>query len=86
VQVPADMVFGLPFGISFLGTAFSEPKLIQLASGFEAATQVRRKNPPTFAPTMPSNNITGTTPRPPKPASDGRESKGENKAKPVRRM
>jgi len=61
VQVPAGMVFGLPFGISFLGTAFSEPKLIKLASGFEAVTQVRSKNPPTFAPTTPSNNISGTT-------------------------
>src|SRR5438876_12452364 len=26
-------------GISFLGTAFSEPTLIRLASGFDAATQ-----------------------------------------------
>src|SRR5205085_792442 len=36
VQVPAGMVFGAPLGISFFGTAFSEPKLIKLASGFEA--------------------------------------------------
>jgi amidase len=86
VQVPAEMVFGLPFGISFFGTAFSEPKLIQLASGFEAATQVRRKNPPTFAPTMPSNNISGTTPRPPKHGSEPRELKGEDKAKRPHRL
>ncbi len=61
VQVPAGMVFGAPLGISFFGTAFSEPTLIRLASGFEAATQVRAKNLPTFAQTLPSNNIQGTT-------------------------
>lgn len=71
IQVPAAMVFGLPFGISFLGTAFSEPKLIKLASGFEAATQVRAKNPPTFAVTTPSNNIEGTT-LPLRPRGDDR--------------
>ena len=61
VQVPAGMVFGAPLGISFFGTAFSEPKLIKLASGFEAATQVRAHNLPTFAPTVPFNHIAGTT-------------------------
>jgi amidase len=61
VQVPAGMVFGAPLGMSFFGTAFSEPTLIRLASGFEAATQVRAKNLPTFVPMLPSNNIQGTT-------------------------
>ena len=61
VQVPAGMTFGVPLGISFFGTAFSEPTLIKLASGFEAATQVRAHNLPTFAPTVPFNNIQGTT-------------------------
>jgi amidase len=65
VQVPAGIVFGAPLGISFFGTAFSEPTLIKLASGFEAATQVRAHNLPTFADTVPSNNIQGTTPTPP---------------------
>ncbi len=65
VQVPAGIVFGTPLGISFFGTAFSEPTLIKLASGFEAATQVRAHNLPTFAPTVPFNNIQGTTVRPP---------------------
>jgi len=65
VQVPAAMVFGAPMGISFFGTAFSEPTLIKLASGFEAATQVRAHNLPTFAPTVPLNNIAGTTLMPP---------------------
>jgi amidase len=61
VQVPAGMVFGTPLGISFFGTAFSEPTLIRVASGFEAISQVRAHNPPTFAPTIPDTNITGTT-------------------------
>ena len=61
VQVPAGVVFGVPFGISFFGTAFSEPTLIKLASGYEAATQARAHNLPTFSPTVPFNNIQGTT-------------------------
>jgi len=61
VQVPAGMVFGIPLGISFFGTAFSEPTLIRLASGFEAVTHVRADNPPTFASTVPSDHIDGTT-------------------------
>src|SRR6266478_5204103 len=59
VQVPAGMVFGVPLGISFFGTAFSEPTLIKLASGYEAATQVRAHNLPTFAPTVPFDHIKG---------------------------
>jgi amidase len=65
VQVPAGIVFGAPLGISFFGTAFSEPTLIKLASAFEAATHVRAHNLPTFADTVPFNNIQGTTPKPP---------------------
>lgn len=61
VQVPAGEVFGIPLGISFFGTAFSEPTLIKLASGFEAATHARAKNLPTFAPTIPDDHIAGTT-------------------------
>jgi amidase len=61
VQVPAAMVFGAPMGISFFGTAFSEPTLIKLASGFEAFTQVRAHNLPTFARTVPFDHINGTT-------------------------
>jgi amidase len=60
VQVPAGMVFGIPLGVSFFGTAFSEPLLIKLASGFEAVTHVRADNPPTFAPTIPNDHIDGT--------------------------
>jgi amidase len=73
VQVPAGMVDGVPLGISFFGTAFSEPTLIKLASGFEAATQVRAHNLPTFAGYTPFNNIQGTTPT----------TKGSKKIKPA---
>jgi amidase len=66
VQVPAGMVFGIPLGISFFGTAFSEPKLIKLASGFEAVTEARAHNLPTFAPTVPNYDIAGTSLNPPK--------------------
>jgi amidase len=65
VQVPAGMVFGVPLGISFIGTAFSEPTLIKLASGFEAVTKVRAHNLPTFAATIPNDHIAGTTLVPP---------------------
>src|SRR5712691_7343088 len=42
VTVPAGYVFGLPFGISFFGAAYSEPKLIKFAYAFEQAAKVRR--------------------------------------------
>jgi len=61
VQVPAGVVFGVPMGISFFGTAFSEPTLIKLASGFEAVTHVRAHNLPTFARTVPFDHISGTS-------------------------
>jgi amidase len=84
VQVPSGMVFGVPLGISFFGTAFSEPTLIKLASGYEAATQVRAKNLPTFSPTVPFNNIQGTTVRaPPKsPEQDRQEKREQSKRRP----
>jgi amidase len=62
VQVPAGVVFGAPLGMSFFGTAFSEPTLIKVASGFEAVTQVRAHNLPTFADTVPDRHIQGTGP------------------------
>src|SRR2546426_111726 len=51
IHVPMGFVFGVPVGISFMGTAFSEPMLITLASGFEHVTQARRT--PQFLRTLP---------------------------------
>lgn len=82
VQVPAAMVFGAPMGISFFGTAFSEPTLIKLASGFEAATQVRAHNLPTFAATVPFNNIAGTTLVPPHQRNKPPKDSGSKAARP----
>ena len=48
INVPAGFSFGLPIGITFMGSAFTEPKLIKIASGFEAATRARK--PPKFIP------------------------------------
>lgn len=51
VTVPAGYTFGLPVGITFMASAWSEPLLIKLASGFEAANPVRQA--PTYLPTLP---------------------------------
>lgn len=55
ITVPAGYVFGLPFGISFFGAAYSEPKLIAFAYAFEQATKVRRR--PEFLPTANFRNL-----------------------------
>ena len=57
VNVPMGFTFGLPVGISFMAGAYSEPTLIKVASGFEAATGHRRA--PTFLPTLPLPTGTG---------------------------
>jgi amidase len=59
VQVPAANVFGIPLGLTFFGTAFSEPTLIKLASGFEAVTHQRADNLPQFTPTIPDDHVAG---------------------------
>ena len=82
VQVPAGIVFGAPLGISFFGTAFSEPTLIKLASGFEAATRVRAHNLPTFADTVPARHIEGTTLTPPRPPASSLKPEEVAKKKP----
>ena len=69
VQVPAANVLGMPMGISFLGTAFSEPTLIKLASGFEAVTGARIV--PTFTGNITTANTNGTNlTQPPPPKKD----------------
>jgi amidase len=42
ITVPAGEVAGLPIGVSFFGTAWSEARLIQLAYAFEQATKARK--------------------------------------------
>ena len=49
VTVPAAQFFGLPVGLSFVGRAWSDAKLLALAADFEAATKARRE--PQFLPT-----------------------------------
>jgi amidase len=46
VTVPMGMLFGLPLNISFIGTAWSERKLIKAAYAYEQATKHRQ--PPKF--------------------------------------
>jgi amidase len=51
ITVPAGDVRGLPVGMSFIGRAWSEPKLIALAYAYEQATKHRR--PPAFKERVP---------------------------------
>ena len=60
VVVPMGFSFGLPLGLSIMGTAFSEPTLIKIASGFEHASQARRA--PKFFATLPFNTKGMPTP------------------------
>ena len=48
ITVPAGYADGLPVGITFIGRAWSEARLIKLAYAYEQATNHRR--PPTFRP------------------------------------
>jgi amidase len=73
VQVPATNIFGVPMGITFFGTAFSEPKLIALASGFEAVSHERANNLPKFTPTIPDDHIAG------EPLNNPRGNSGKSK-------
>jgi amidase len=46
ITIPAGYIFGLPIGISFIGGAYQEPKLLKLAFSFEQGTRVRK--PPQY--------------------------------------
>lgn len=46
ITVPMGHIFGLPVGLSFVGTAWSEGRLIQLAYAYEQATHHRK--PPRY--------------------------------------
>jgi amidase len=65
INVPAANVLGMPMGISFIGTAFSEPTLIKLAAGFENVTKARIL--PTFTGNVTTANTNGTNLTPPPP-------------------
>ena len=49
---PSD---GMPFGVQFLGRPFTEPALIQVASGYEATT--RHRMAPASVPALPGETI-----------------------------
>jgi amidase len=50
ITVPAGFLFHLPVGISFFGRAWSEPKLLKIAYGFEQMVRARRA--PQFLPRL----------------------------------
>ncbi len=50
ITLPMGFVAALPVGVSFLGRAWSEGPLLDLASGFELATRARR--PPRLLPSI----------------------------------
>ncbi|MBU8975321.1 amidase [Lysobacter sp. MMG2] len=57
VTVPMGDYFGLPMGIVFMGPAWSEPRLIELAFAFEQKTRARKA--PQFLATAPLGTTKG---------------------------
>ena len=50
ITVPMGFVHDLPIGLSFMGTAYTEPQLIEMAYGYEQRSKNRR--PPSFRPSL----------------------------------
>ena len=48
LNVPMGHANGLPLGLLFMGTAWSEPRLLELGYAYEQRTRARK--PPTFKP------------------------------------
>lgn len=57
LTVPMGHSDGLPLGIAFMGTAWSEPRLIELGYAYEQLTRARK--PPEYWPTLPAPKLNG---------------------------
>jgi amidase len=70
LTVPMGYVGGLPVGISFVGRAWSEARLLAIGAAFESATRARHA--PTFIPSLESTAVAASAFRPMKRASGAR--------------